>query len=803
MASKPLRRVRKRRDTFKIDRDQIGKRISDFYTIDGTERDIDLQVRLQRYAKYRMWTAGDDGPWENSSDVAISDMMEKSLRMQDTLNNAVLAQRPAIVSQAVLPTNSEKEGHINSLLDYQFFEEANGEKFLGDVADVFVNDGVFTAFIPWVKEVRRQSDVRVLEKIPEDMFPSDYFESIIRTMFRDEVTIIPKQQEQPWDFTIERTKPDESISRIDMSFYTREDGAVEVVLTGDVTVYEAPLPRVVPYDDVFHPARCENLQPPGPHNPRGAAHVIIRDYPGKDEITRLKRSGFYNLLTDEELESLSGYARDASAGEEEAQKDALSGKSESTSASDPEARSHETLTRLTVFDRYDIDGDGLDEDVIWWYLEEPGLVVKAKVLQEMYPSLRPDHPRPFAEASLFPIVGRRTGISLLEMLEGLHDMIKILFDQSLDSNTISIVPFGFYRPTSSMQSERIRLSPGELYPLSDPQRDINFPQVGNPQAQGFALNLISLLSQMSERVSVIGDFQLGRVPAGRSTALRTVGGMQALQGQGEARPERILRRFFKGLADIFAVMHDLNQYFLPKKKQIRLQGILKPGQNPYLEINDRTELQGAYQFKFTANAFNTTKQQLQETMAMITAKFINAMTVQLGIVRPENIYNMLRDEALAYGVNPAEKGYLSEPIQGFGKRAIFAEEAMLMILDGQMPDGRPAEPGGWAEHAQKLEEIEAQLTDPKVDTGEISPETAQMFQQYRMQVAEQMQVEAQQQAMMQNAQAFAQAQGGGQGGQGGRPAENAPPDPNQNPQLSGPTEMLDETLPTAGGGAPR
>lgn len=798
-----VRRTRSRKGSIRVDRDEMAARISTFYTQDMMDRDEDLAARLQRYAKYRMWTEGDDGPWANSSDVGISDMMEKSLRLQDTLSNAVLAQRPAIVSQAVQRINQPKEGVVDNLLDYQFFEEAPGEKIVGDLADVFINDGVMTVFVPWVKDVKKQADVRVFPAgIPEDMFPPDFFRGIIQAMFKGEAAVKEKGDE-PWDFDIEIPRQDQKPAKISISFYTRDDGRCEAVLKGDVTLYDAPLPRIIPYDDCGHPVRCENLQPPGPSNPRGAAHVWIRDYPGKDELVRLQRSGYYDLMTKEEVDALDGHARNASGQDdrEEKQKDDLSGKVEPVGGStQKDARSHETITRLTCFDRYDVDGDGLDEDVIIWYLVEPNIVVKMAILQEMYPTLRPDHPRPFAESTLFPIVGRRTGISMLEILEGLHDVIKILLDQCIDSNTIGITPFGFYRPSSSMQSETIRLRPGELYPLSDPSRDVNFPNLQNSNAQGMAINLMTMLQQFEERAAVIGDFQLGRVPAGRATALRTVGAINALSGQGEARPERILRRFFKGIAEIFEVMHDLNQHFLPKRKQIRINGVSKKNQDPYIDIADTSAIHGHFQFKFVANAFNTSKQQLQQTLQTLLGTFINQMTVQMGTVRPENVFNLQRDFAQALGVDPLQRGYLSEPFPGYGKASIMAEEAIADIIEmGEMPDGRPAEPGGWQEHLARILEIEQQLMDDKTDTGEITPEAGQMIQAYKATVGQRIKEEAQQQQMQANAQQFQQQMGGQGGGQPGRPTEQPPPDAQSNPQVSGGGELLDETLPGAKG----
>lgn len=801
---KEVMRVRVRTNTFKFDNQKIVDRVDGFFNDDMTDRDVDRDARLQRYAKFRMWTENAEGPWVNSSDQSVSDMMEKSLRMQDTLNNAALAQRPAIVSQAVAKIDAGKQTTVDNLLDYQFFEEGRGEKLIGDLAEAFINDGVYTVFVPWIKDSRIVSDVRVLQTgIPDDQFPPDFFVQILRTMMRTRADAVIKAKgntREAWDYLIEFKRPDESTGKIEAGFYTRDDGRVEIVLKGDLIVFDGPLPRCMAYDDVFHPVRCENLQPPGPANPKGAGHVIFRDYPSKDEITRLFKQGYYDQITQKDIDGLVGVARAAGGIDdgEDQQKDDLAGKRETaTTASDPEKTSHDTLTRLICFDRYDVDGDGLDEDVIWWYFPEWKKLAKAKILQEMYPSLRPEAPRPLAEASCFPVAGRRVGISFLEILEGLHDMIKILLDQSIDANQMAIIPFGFYRPTSSMTSQTIALRPGVMYPVGDPSRDFNFPQVGNPQAQGFALNLMTLLQQMGERALVQGDLQLGRVPAGRATALRTVGGINALVAQGDARPERLLRRFFGGVAEIYRVMHDLNQYHLPKNKQIRIAGTPRKYQDPYSVITDLDKISGRFQFKFTANAFNTSKQMLQQTMQTLVATLINPLMIQLGVTNAETVFNLARDFVASLGVDPVEKGYINEPIPGYGMTPYFAEEVMSAILQGQMPpDGRAAEEGGWTEHLQRLQELEEQLVSDKEDTGEISEQQAQIFQQYKAMAAQKAALEQQQQQMQANAAAFQQ---GGQQGQPGRPAEQPPPDASSNPQVSSGNELLDETLPGARG----
>lgn len=786
-------------------RQDIWDRVWAFFDQDREDRDVDIEQRLQRYAKYRMWTSGGEGgPWPDSSDVALSDMTEKSLRLQDTLHNAVVSQRPAVIAEAVHRSNATSEDTVSNLLDYQFFVDAPGEIIVGDMAEKFINDGCYTLFIPWIRERRKSSVTLMLPGIPAEEFPADYFVGVLNSKFPG-ATIRATTAENPWDFVLEQVSDGEGGSgelvRADVSFYTRDDRRLEMVIKQDVTVFDGPLPRVIDYDDVFHPVRAANLQPPGPANPGGAGHVIIRDYPTKDEIKRLQKSKFYDLMTEDEVKALDGHTRPGRGDDEreQQQKDDLAGKNEEPSID--KATSHETLTRLICFDCYDIDGDGLDEHVIWWVLVEPKLVVKAKVLEEMYPGLPPNHPRPLAEAALFPVAGRRTGMSMLELLEGLHDLTKTLFDQTVDGNTMSIASPGFYRPTSTMQSEVIRFAPGELYPLGDPSRDVVFPTIGNAQAMGMALNLMTMVGQMGERVSVIGDLQLGRVPAGRSAALRTTSNMNLLAGQSEARPERILRRFFNGVCEAYMVMHSLNQFFLTKPKQIRMVGVQKPGQDPYVDINESSMIAGRYRFKFKANVLNTSKAQLQQTLQALLGTYVNALAIQLGVTTPETIYNLMRDYGKALGADPEGQRYINPPSPDLIGPRYLAEDALMLILQGQMPEGGPMEPGGWAEHLQKFQVLMQTMDANEELRLETPSEIVQMMQQYVLVATQRAQEQMQQQQLLANAQAFAQGQGQG-GGQGGRPPESAQA-PSGAPPVSGGAEMIDETLPTAGGGAQR
>ncbi len=767
------RRSRKRIESIHIDKAQIAERIKDFYNRDHMDRKWEIDARLQRYAKYRMWTETKNWPWPDSTNSAIPDMMTASMRLQDTLHNAVMSARPPILPKAMKPNDKDKEESIAHLLDFQFFEEQPGENIIGQIAEDFVNEGFFTAYTPWIEESRRVKELKVYDPVPADVQPVEYFLSILQGFF-------PKGEIVPsgdgWDFKIT-----EGEKRAKASFFTTPDETIELELEREVEVYNGPRCIRKDLQDILHPARCENLQIQSPSNPNGAAHVIMRDFPSVDELKRLHKAGYYDLLSAEDAEKPGMRNMDTSNQEREEQKDVFQGHSQTREDTPRGAESHKPLTRLMCFDCFDIDGDGLDEDVVFWMILEDKVILKAVYLSQVFPSEPPR--RPFAEAGLFPVAGRRYAIGILEMMEGLHDLMKQFFDQGGDAGTLANAPFGFYRASSSMRPEILSLSPGELYPLSDPKNDVHFPTFGN-QSQSFMFNMVTLITQIQERLTNIGDLQLGRVPQGKASALRTVSGMQTVLAQGDARPERVLRRFFIGLAQIFENFHALNEVKLPRKKRFMLAGPVDPKTDPYRVVESPNAIRGKFRFTFSANALNTSKEALQGALDKLMAMYINPLALQLGISKPDGIYRLLRDAGRAMGQDPDK--YLSPPSPGAMDPPISTEDAILTIMEGIPPKGSPME--GTQEHFQKLQAFMA-----SDEFGYVPAEFIPLFRAYLEQVGQLMAQEQTQAALLQAAGQFGQGQG-----QGGQMPMQQPPQGNAPVQDN---ELIDETLPSSGGGA--
>ena len=773
-----MRIRRQRRSLRSLDRDAIAKRVLDFVQLDETERTEDMDLRLQRYAKFRMWTdQGSDWPWEGSSNQGLPDMMTDVLSMEDTLHNAVMSNRPLANARALQKHDEEKQDKIDDLLDTQVFIEQDGETALGETASCFVMDGVFTAYIPWVREDRKMSIYRTFKGFEPDEIPLQRFEKIIQQEFPQQEHQAFQKDEEGWDWEIVDSK--EQVFKV--KFYTDMDGEIEMVGMKSVRVYDGPKIIVKDYEDVLYPARSANLQIPGPSNPGGATHVILIDYPSVDEIQRLVDSGFYDLVNKKDLASIvsSSDSVDSQYDDMKRQKDVFQGRHEHQ---EPEDDSHKTLTRYLCFDLYDVDGDGINTDMMWWVLKEPRLLLKAKPLTEMYPSQPPR--RPLAEANMIPVKGRREGIGLLEMMEPLHNFKKQIFDQVVDAGTLGNMPIWFYRPTSSIKPEVMRMFPGDGMPLTNPKEDVFFPNIGAGQATSFGINMMTLSDAMQEKLTVRGDLQLGRVPVGRSSALRTSQNLQSLLEAGEARPQRILRRFLMGWIEIFKQIHEMNQHFLTDGKKFRIIGIRDPNEDPYKEVETQRDLAGRFQFDFSVNILNASKIGQQQSLEKLFSLYVSPIALQLGIVDPNSVYRLLRDMGKAYGQKP--ESYLNEPSPDAFLPPILAEEAITQIISGEMPGGTPME--GAQKHMDKLMQFMQSDQFGFLDT----PGKVDLFRSYIKQVSQMLKLEAQSKA--------AGATGGGMSGGGASPTGGPPPNLGP-PQISGEGELLDETLPGAGGGA--
>ena len=372
----------------------------------------------------------------------------------------------------------------------------------------FTNDGRFVCFVPWVKEKRKGREIRPVPPIPAGLDPLPVYNQMLEEIFPPPSFIVLKG-ENKFEIAIPKEDIEDDPEIAQAEFYT-EDEKHYVVITREKVIFDGPCPIPKPLEDIIVPSRCENLQPPGPSNPLGADHVIMVDWPSWDEIHRLSKGDkpYYDLITEEDLEAMAGRVEGGTANSptdtggqiesQKVQKDVLAGQqygnAESTS---------KTFTRLTYFGRWAFKEGDFEDEIVARIILGPDRNIKAlarlRYLEEEYPRQDLARPRPFASSPAFiPIPGQWFGMGLLELLEHMQDLTKILLDQMIDKHTLTNTPFFFYRAASNIRPEVIKYEPGGGYPVSNPQTDIAYPQ-WPLQDQTIALNLITLVQQWSER----------------------------------------------------------------------------------------------------------------------------------------------------------------------------------------------------------------------------------------------------------------------------------------------------------------
>ena len=730
------------------------------------ERTTWMQLRADRLAKYRGWTAREEKtfPWIGASNQHVPILAADSLRVKAGLFNAVMGIRPVMTPKTLRRELRERGERATHLIDHQVFSESDGERRIGQWIDGGVDDGTAFAESYWARREATvtRSDVYLRPGEPEEDFAVLMPAFLTDVVFGGRVPTTLERKDKRgrrWVATFPPTDPaKDEPTEVTIRITEPDDTRIEVTRTWKAITYDGPVFLPMLLEDLVAPMRSENLQPVTEENPNGAPWVARFSRVRVDEIRRGTETGFYDQLTEEDLDAIAGTSgprvpTDLQEGEQDLlkrQADAQAG----LTAFPGQDESREWVTLVKWFGPTDLDEDGLDEEAVAWVILESETLCRLKALTQVHPGLPVR--RPLEEWRYIEVPGQLYGIGVLELGEGLHDFIHIMLNQTVDYGAITNLPAGTYRASSGLKPETLHLSPGEFIPVDTPGQDL-VPITWPSRDQSFGLNMVAFGLQMMDRLIQIGPLQQGQVPTGKASALRTVGTTMAILQQGAAMPEQVLRRLFRGLATVWADIHALNTRHLPRKKEYLVAGKPLDHEDAYGMIDDPQEIAIPIAFDFQATLLNTNKGLVSQALMAVGSALVSPLFFQLGLVTPEHVYNWGKDLIQANTLDPAR--YLQRP-QGMpeGPR-LMAEEAIGLLLQGQMPQGATLEPP--EQHYQKV----LQWTQSP-EFALLNPAFVPLLQQYLQMLQQQIQQMMQQQQMMQAAAQLSQAmgQGGGQGG---------------------------------------
>lgn len=331
------------------------------------------------------------------------------------------------------------------------------------------------------------------------------------------------------------------------------------------------------------------------------------------------------------------------------------------------------LDRYEILEAYikcDVDGNGINSNIVVWVHSKTAEVLRASYLRRMNKGGK----RPFIKIDFYKRADQTYGMGLVEILHPLAVEMDAMHNMRIDFGTLSVMPIGFYRPTSSIEPSKIKLEPGVLIPVDNPSTDIVFPNMGNRVTFGYQEE--QSLQTMVERLTGMNDLSLG-VLSGSQGATRTATGARALLGEANTNLDVHLRRLQLGWKQFLKyTLHSLQTRVKPGFA-FRVTG--EAGNDYWGQVKNEQYLEGDYDFEIAANSANSNAAVQQEVAAQVVQMVSNPLNIQMGIVTPGNLYEALKSQLKAMQVKDYGK-FLQKPPE---HRVLFSpEEEANRILRG-------------------------------------------------------------------------------------------------------------------------
>lgn len=338
------------------------------------------------------------------------------------------------------------------------------------------------------------------------------------------------------------------------------------------------------------------------------------------------------------------------------------------------------LDRYEILEAYlkvDVDESGIDSDIVLWVHTKSARILRATYLYRINKAGE----RPFSKIDYYKRAGQDYGIGILEILHPLSIELDAIHNMRIDFGILATMPFGFYRPTSSINPTTIQIEPGALIPVDNPQTDIYFPNLGNRTAMGFQEE--AAIQTLVERLTGINDLSLG-VLTGAQGATRTATGTRALLGESNANLDVFLRRLNLGWTQVLKYLLHMLQQRIPVGLSFRVTG--ESGDDYWKQIQSAKDIEGDYDFEISANSANSNSSIQQEIAEKIYQATANPLDIQLGIITPLERYEAVKNYLKTMGIKDFGK-YIKKP-QGI-KHILSPEEEANRILRGVSVDVGP------------------------------------------------------------------------------------------------------------------
>lgn len=526
-----------------------------------------------------------------------------------------------------------------------------------------------------IRRIVHKRRFKVLEEdIADDQSFSDRCLKIIDQVFGDNKISVDSIGEFKYRIKYKRKTPVDSIldvmedTAVFDCYYLENDKVLEIVVEENSIEYDGVRSQQIAIDNVWFPSTVRNNDELQTCN-----HVCIQFETNYTDIILKQKDKVYDLITDEELEIFQKATKTIADDYEQRNRIAIQeniGIEESG-----ETDQNKVINFYECFYHYDINGDGIDEDIIITYFPEQRKIARIRRLNEIFRhGERPIDITGYAirEDSIF-------SVGICELLSQIQNEINILHNQFINYNTSATIPFGFARKDSSfgssLEKKELVLKPMTLFFVDDPN-DIKFPYV--PSNQNWNIQDINILQTQAQDAIGSNDLMRGRQQYSRTP----VGATLKLLAEANIRVKQGLKRYNRAFKEHLKKIYQLQRDYGAEKQTFRIIG--EDGKFMFEEIS-REDLKILPDFELGTSIDNLNKVFMQEKLMMLVQTMVTPTLMQMGIMQPHNVYALLEKLLWTYDIKDYQKIMTKPPIN----ELIPQKEENIKMMQGEYVDVNP------------------------------------------------------------------------------------------------------------------
>ena len=617
---------------------------------------------------------------------------------------------------------------------------------------ITLTEGQSFLFQTWVREERKvchKHQYPAINLIPDQMsgqlqqIPTT-IENIIISLFEIEgekrITPNTDVQEIGEDkykikYQIKRGPDEWSDHEATLDFYLDDNyqdpgkHTIHVKVISTEIIFEGVKMRNVNLDFLYFPKDVLSLQPPD------CPHMVIKSEETVSEVIRKNKTGEYSL-SNEQLNKVKSHVITYKDETEDKTQSEIIDTIETLEGTNRQIFPDDIVTKYICYYSWDVDGDGIKEEIEVTLFPDAEVIAKSCFLEEVYKhGKRPIRHNEY-DIRPYSIFGK----GIPENLHSLQELYDDVWNQMLNYGAVISLPFFFYLASGNMQGDVYKLRPGEGYPLGSLD-DVRFPSFQNNLPVTFA-ELQQVYAHV-ERRSKVNESLYGRQGQARQTATATL----KLLGEAMEGQQINFNRYRQGWANIFKDYYLLHMAYMPDRMKYR---IFDPMANKYdFKVISRRDLMDMPDINFDIHLEHTSDVFKREMWTQLMQLTANPLTIQMGIVQPPQVANLLERVYEAFKIEDVDN-FIIRP-QAMEPPKDPMEENMMMS------QGDYVKPNPQEQVQMHLASHQAFLNDSR---GLIAPEYKQLILQHIIETQVMLQ---QQQQMMQFAQASAMMQQTGQG----------------------------------------